>query len=458
MPLGGQSYNQYTQCTDPSDYSGLYIGGGTFWAGIVASIALFVVDPGAGVLAAILTGIGYCQWWLYHRLVCLGNPNACTVGLVLRVDTQQDQSGLGKFDTDYTVDLLLPPNPMMGDQDYINKMNTPAVFWPDVLMQDQASPGAPSNPAYVQMRNTYTPNQPFGFTGETVSGYDLQNHDGFQLMSPAETQALNFLTPPDWQPGNFYNPGDQVKDSNGGLETAVDQGLSGSSTPAWPNPDLRNWKPSVGTTTSDYGTLWRYDGPVPVVGILEIEFEGAGVWNLYQVLLAFTPVAAAVAAACVIEVIPVIGWIACMIIALIVAALAAGIGALAGLTDNSAEDDVDNQVGVLQPGVDVLLVSGRWVWDGGHIPSGWNELHPVLFAQKVACVKRDDLLNGTPWQSLPQFSAANLTSTLNQMCGLVTTAQAPSTQTAQQLPQNSWTLHPLVDGCTPPQPPPPPIK
>ena len=414
MPLGGQTYNQYTQCVDPSGYSGLYLGGGVFWTGIAVSIALLFVDPGAAVFTAILTGIGYCRWWLYSRLVCLGQPNACAVGLVLRIDTQQDQAGLGKFDTDYTVDLLLPPNPFVGDQDYLNKMNTPAVYWPDVLMQDQASPGAPANPAYVQMRNQYTPSQPFGFTGETVTGYDLQNHDGFSLMTQAETQALNFLAPPDWQPGYFYNPGDQVKDSNGGLETAVDQGLSGSNTPAWPNPDLRNWQASSGTTTNDYGTLWRYDGPVPVVGILEIEFEGAGVWNLYQVLLAFSPIAAAAAAICAI---PVIGWIACLIIALVVAALTLGIGALAGLTDNSAETDVNNQVGALQPGADVLLVSGTWVWDGGHIPSGWNELHPVLFAQKVDTVDRTDLLAGTPWKNLPKYSAANLSTTLNQMCG-----------------------------------------
>jgi hypothetical protein len=446
MP-SGQTYNQYTQCTQPSDYNGVFLGGAAFWTGIVASIALLFVDPGAAIFAAILTGIGYCRWWLYQRLVCLGQPNACAVGLVLRIDTQQNQAGLGKFDTDYTVDLLLPPNPLLGDQDYLNKMNTPAVYWPDVLMQDQTSPTAPSDPTYVQMRQTYTPNQPFGFTGETVTGYDLQSHDGTSVMSAAQTQALNLLTPDDWQSGNFYLPGAQINDGNGGLETAIVQGLSGSNPPSWPNPDLRNWQSSLGQTTTDGYISWRYDGPVPVVGILEIEFEGAGVWNLYQVLLAFSPIAAGMAAICLI---PVIGWIACLIASLVLAALVAGIGALAGLTDNSAEGDVNSQVGALQPGVDVLLVSGTWVWDGGHIPNGWNELHPVLFAQKVASVDRADLLAGTPWQSLPQFGPANLSNTLSQMCGLVAIAQDPSTQTEQQLPQNGWTLHPAVDGCAPP--------
>ena len=449
----GQIYNQYTKCVQPSGYTGLYLGGGTFLAGVIASIALLFINPGAATFAAILTAIGYCRWWLYARLVCLGHPNACTVGLVLRVDTQEDQAGIGKFDTDYTIYLLLPPNPLKGDQDWYNTMNNPAVYWPDVLMQDQASPNAPADPEYVQMRQTYTSSQmPYGFSGEFITGYDLQNHDGYQTLTPAQTQALNFTTPPDWQPGTFYNPGDQVRDSNGGLETAVDQGLSGSSAPAWPNPGLPNWQPSVGQTTNDYGTIWRYDGPIPAAGILEAEFEGAGVWNLYQVLLAASPVAAGLAAVCNLGV---IAWLACLIAALILAVIVAGLGALAGLTDSSAENDVTNQVGALTPGVDVLMISGTWVWDGGHIPQGWNELHPVLFAEKIAKVAKSDLAAGTPWAGLPQFSPANLEATLAQMCGLVATAQDPNTQIQQQLPQNGWHLHPLVDGCTAPAPPPP---
>lgn len=448
-----QSYNQYTECIQPNKYSGLYLGGGIFLTGVIAAIALLFVNPGAATFAAILTGIGYCRWWLYARLVCLGNPAVCTVGLVVRIDTQQDQAGLGKFDTDYTIYLLLPPNPLMGDQNWYNNMNNPAASSPDSLMQDQASPGAPPNPAYVQMRNTYTSSQqPYGFSGELITGYDLQNHDGYQTLTPAQTQALNFLTPPDWQPGNFYNPGDQVRDSNGGIETAVDQGLSGSSTPAWPNPDLRNWQPTAGQTTNDYGTIWRYDGPIPAAGILEAEFEGAGVWNLYQVLLVASPAAAGLAAACNLGV---LAWLVCLIAAIILALVVIGIGALAGLTDSSAESDVTNQVGALTAGVDVLLISGTWVWDGGHIPQGWNELHPVLFAEKIAQVAPSDLAAGTPWAALPQFSPGNLEATLAELCGLVATAQDPNTQTQQQLPENGWQLHPLVDGCTAPSQPPP---
>lgn len=174
-------------------------------------------------------------------------------------------------------------------------------------------------------------------------------------------------------------------------------------------------------------------------------------WNLYQVLLAMSPVAAGLAAVCNTGI---IAWLACLIAAIIFAAVVIGLGALAGLTDSSAESDVTNQVGALTPGVDILLISGTWVWDGGHIPNGWNELHPVLFAEKITKKRRAAIGSGKR-HAVGELSAIqpgqpNLEATLTQMCGLVATAQNPNTQTQQQLPQNGWQIHPLVDGCTAP--------
>ncbi len=449
---GGQIYNQYTKCVQPSRYTGLYLGGGAFLAGTAATIALLFVNPSVAPLTAILTGIGYCRWWLYERLVCLGKPNVCTVGLVLRTTDQQDQGDLGKFDTDFCVDLLLPPNALMGDQDWYNNMNSPQASTDGYLMQDQASPKAPASPEYVQMRNTYTSDQiPYGFSGEHITGADLQDHRGTQVLTPIQTEVLGFANPPDWQPNQVYGPFYQVKDSNGGIETVVspEGGVSGSSTPAWPNPDPRNWHATAGHQTSDNTITWRYDGPVPAVGILQAEFEGAGVWNLYQVLLVATPAAVGLAVGLVAlcAAIPLIGWVTCLIAALIFALIVAGTGALAGLTDSSAESDVKNQVGGITPGKDVLLIKGTWVWDGGHIPQGWNELHPVLYAQRIACVTHDNLIVGRPWDGLPQFSPANLKTTLEQMCEMVEKAESPATQAQHQRPQNKWQIHPLVDGC-----------
>jgi hypothetical protein len=72
----------------------------------------------------------------------------------------------------------------------------------------------------------------------------------------------------------------------------------------------------------------------------------------------------------------------------VVLAIAAA-GAVAGLTDNSAEMQAQSQVGNIQPLQSILFVMGRWVCDGGHIPSAWNEIHPVLFCQIIDCISQD---------------------------------------------------------------------
>jgi hypothetical protein len=114
-----------------------------------------------------------------------------------------------------------------------------------------------------------------------------------------------------------------------------------------------------------------------------------------------------------------------------------------------------SQVGNIQPLQSILFVMGRWVCDGGHIPSAWNEIHPVLFCQIIDCISQDDLNKGLTWENFPQYSAANLQNTVNGYCALAQGQLAPGTANLQSQPQNTWTLHPLVDGCTPQQPEPP---
>ena len=81
-------------------------------AGIVAT-ALALPLTGAfvpGVLIGILSAIiAYCLWWLYDRLICLGG-DVFAVGFVLTVETPDEKTGLDKFDTDYSINLVLTPN------------------------------------------------------------------------------------------------------------------------------------------------------------------------------------------------------------------------------------------------------------------------------------------------------------------------------------------------------------
>ena len=111
-------FRQYTKCADISSFVGFqwvqYVMTGG--AGVVAA-ALALLLSGAfvpGVLIGILSAIiAYCLWWLYDRLICLGG-DVCAVGFVLTVETPDEKTGLDKFDTDYSINLVLPPN-LVGD-------------------------------------------------------------------------------------------------------------------------------------------------------------------------------------------------------------------------------------------------------------------------------------------------------------------------------------------------------
>jgi hypothetical protein len=180
--------------------------------------------------------------------------------------------------------------------------------------------------------------------------------------------------------------------------------------------------------------------PAPGPGIFEIEFEGSGVWDLYQALLVASVPAAIAAATCGI---PVIGWIICLILSL-VALIITGIGALIAQTDSSPDLTVSGSA--IHPGQDVLFVMGRWVLDSAH--SGWNELHPVLSAQKLDPVNPANVLTGDPWTGSDYSNPVKLTRKLDAMCGLTMEAGSATTVAAQALPQNGWSVHPLVDGCS----------
>ncbi|MFD9663465.1 hypothetical protein ACFWAY_17850 [Rhodococcus sp. NPDC059968] len=99
-----------------------------------------------------------------------------------------------------------------------------------------------------------------------------------------------------------------------------------------------------------------------------------------------------------------------------------------------------------------VLVTGEWVWDGGH--QGWNEIHPVHVMMKVVLPTRTAGLTTDMARSFVQ-----------RWCGLVAQVPPPirpngqpvtvitpkqqDTYNRQQRPENRWTYHPDVDGCLP---------
>jgi hypothetical protein len=173
----------------------------------------------------------------------------------------------------------------------------------------------------------------------------------------------------------------------------------------------------------------------PNTPVLHAEFEGGGIYDLMQaakIVLALTAVGAVVCS------IPVIGWVACAII-FIIAAIVAIVGVVIALNDEGSPSDANAELTELHTndptgtGADILLVRGTWIYDSFH--DGWNELHPVLYAQKV----------GT-WGGSWGFDAKIAT---DSWCNAVGEAGSPLTKGEQEKPENKWTIHPEVDGCDP---------
>ena len=294
-----------------------------------------------------------------------------------------------------------------------------------------------------------------------------------------------------WMKNTQYQIGTQITDSNGNTQTCTVAGMSGSTPPFW---DVVNGHATEDTDPT-MPAIWTCVGQsISAIGTLEVEFEGGGMHDLLVGLMAALPsaiVATVVSAAASLAIMSSAlsaaaaaaasdgfwGWLLALLIILIgllasaiAGALAsapaiavAGAGYLTGLGDvgSPTVDDStgdDKNTGTIYPGQDVLVVMGTWIYDLAH--SGWNELHPVLHCQRVAQVSPADLATGNPWVNLPQFSAANVENTLNQntglrtgWCPLIRLATLPLTLNNQKLPQNGWTIHPDVDGCTPPPAP-----
>ena len=115
---------------------------------------------------------------------------------------------------------------------------------------------------------------------------------------------------------------------------------------------------------------------------------------------------------------------------------------------------------------DVVIATGRWTWDAGH--AGHTELHPVKTIQKVAL--RPGLSGGhDPRKPLPAPIVDAIRDVHERWCRHVREAPPPpdprhpgslsgpqlaslnpeqhAVYRRQRRPENSWTIHPSVDGC-----------
>src|SRR5947209_7436037 len=104
------AYRQYTKCIAAKNHVGKQYA----QVLIAAALAALPLAFGAGVIPGVLIVacgaiIAYCRWWLYDRLVCLGG-DVCALGWILKIEPPSAKSGLDKFDTDYSINLVLLPH------------------------------------------------------------------------------------------------------------------------------------------------------------------------------------------------------------------------------------------------------------------------------------------------------------------------------------------------------------
>lgn len=179
----------------------------------------------------------------------------------------------------------------------------------------------------------------------------------------------------------------------------------------------------------------------PDTAALHCEFEGAGMYIFYQWLKVIFGILVAGTIAGALCLIPIIGWIACLIAGILLAAAAAAfIAAIVhGNLDAGSPADVDPSLGSEMHqnncsgvGADLVVVSGEWVYDSLH--EGWNEIHPIRHCQRIGT-----WTGVWPWGD-PQAER-------DKWCGAIASAGSPLTIDNQKKPENQWTIHPFIDGC-----------
>jgi hypothetical protein len=82
---------------------------GLLTGGVLAALAIAAGEPWCalfGIEVFAMAGVvSFCEWWLYDRLICLGGDRSA-IGMLVSIEPATGKSGLGAFDTDYSINLL----------------------------------------------------------------------------------------------------------------------------------------------------------------------------------------------------------------------------------------------------------------------------------------------------------------------------------------------------------------
>jgi hypothetical protein len=350
-------------------------------------------------ISVTIGGLAYCWWWINDRLIALPDDPGYKMyqhNLTLTTGPPVDKYGVG---------LVLYVDPADDWSSWPGNYDTDYTF--SLLLQGirLIPSGTPGN-EYAQDdfagSLTYGLNEVYVFEPSPYA-YLINEQKATNKL------GLGFgghLTPPD-------PPAPQL---------------------AYPQGTILPTFDGSGTSVSNGGT---YEAPT-----LHCEIEGAGVADLQKFLYAALAIELAALLASF------AGPAGAAILA-IIAFLVALFGALFSPSQGASQSDVSNAPSspLHTPdgqghGGDIIGVTGTWVYDTAH--SGWNELHPVKSIVPIGNGESDST----------GASTAALIADGNEA---MANATSTSTLSNQELPQNQWLIHPLVDGCgSYPSIPPPP--
>ena len=339
------AFKEYTKCVKPEDYIDLspestqgliYLI--TMGAVFIASILALILTP-AGVYVALglmIQIVIWLRWWLYGRLICLGeNEDTCAV--IGKVVFHRSTPGLKKGnDNDYSMNLLLAPRddyePILDDD-------------PNCIPEPQAS---------------------------------------------------------------LYEPHADIV--------------------------------AIGR---DYSTDDKYSKG------LHVEFEGAGVYELYlyaKIALAFLILAALVPY-------PFSLILAAIALFTVLAKFIAGLfdPKESPVLDTPLDKDIN---GSTISDFDIVVLRGEWVFDSLHI--GKNEIHPIRACQIIGNLKNktwaeiDPITNPEDNQELSFGDCVDIKIIKAIWCDMLNEADDAEEDGNRDDPANVWGIHPEIDGCRPP--------
>ena len=479
MPEGPQ----YTSCVEKADFVTveLYLGVADVAAAIAAILAVIAGFPAAGVIIGFAAGAEIlrkvAEWLLTRKLICLKSvkrrvfddpdpDRVCVLGTVLDFEkVGEDKSGFETIDNDFALNLLLAPTPLaeISRKELLALPREAALAalthtveltsQGDLIQDPNANAGnldltALPRPLVRKDDGKNFGAMPKGFTGysrsmmfsaayprlipKNVYGdpHELVKVDPkfAQLADDAYGQFFTEVQ------GNVTGPGGQPLS-----QEAKDEILSDAA--ADPLGQARVAALFYEQMNAAFAFVER-QAPA-----LHCEFEGARIRDVYNVL-DFAHVHCDSGGF--------LGFL-CDLLNLIISLflaipkLIAAAAAWALAKDGKLSDAYDGKGGDIAFG-DLIVVKGRWAYDGGH--DGYNEIHAVRTVQKTPASDAAGFIAfHDQWCAelgkVPPGGAPPVPGTSSTTGGASMTPAQQATHDAQARPENRWTYHPAIDGCVP---------